>query len=82
MRRSAVESLLRQHAKERAELLAVIAEQADRIMYLSGRPWQVAPATVHDAEADFARDEAQRERTEAARETRQRFQAVPEQHAA
>lgn len=45
-RRKTVEALLRQNARERDQLLQVIAVQNDRIMHLAGQSWTPPPAAA------------------------------------
>lgn len=42
-RRKTVEALLRAHERERAAWTTERMQLLDRIMYLSGRPWEPAP---------------------------------------
>lgn len=42
-RRRTVESLLRHHARREEALLAIVREQNDRLMLLSGRPFSPTP---------------------------------------
>lgn len=46
-RRKTVEAIVRQHQRERETLLAVIKDQADRLMFLAGRQFSPTPLDVH-----------------------------------
>lgn len=50
IRRKTLERLLNDQARtaaaERRELLQVISQQADRIMYLAGKPWDTPPSEL------------------------------------
>lgn len=51
-----VKRLIADHERDRSRLLAVIADQNDRLMYLVGKPWEM-PQLEADPEPDFERDD-------------------------
>lgn len=62
-RRRTVEALLRQSAREKEQLLAVIRDQNDRLMLLAGRQYAATPLDV-----TLAAQEHELEERDAARE--------------
>lgn len=44
--RRTFETLIREHARREQQLLTIISEQNDRIMFLAGRTWVPAPADL------------------------------------
>jgi hypothetical protein len=42
-RRKTVEALLRQHQREKEQLLTLIREQTNQLMYMAAKPWLLPP---------------------------------------
>lgn len=59
-RRRTVEALLRQSAREKEQLLAVIRDQNDRLMLLAGRQYAATPLDVTLAAQDRELEERER----------------------
>lgn len=66
-----LDAILREHRKERQELIAVIRDLNDRLMHLTGRTWTPPPPDEHQLEREQQADER--------REERRRYTARPEQ---
>lgn len=52
IRRRTHDRIVRQLAREKVELFAVIREQNDRLMLLSGRPFSPSPLDMHAIETE------------------------------
>lgn len=53
-RRRTVEALMRQSMREKEQLLAIVKEQAEQLMFLAGR--QYAPTPLDDANLERERE--------------------------